>query len=138
MMSVRAEILERPNEARPVTRGGDLMGSWRGQVLAVGGSWAAAQRDPLPLMVALDRSGEWALDGPRTCAQWVASALDIEVCTAREWLRIGKLLSDLPAINVAFTAGRLSYSKVRTLSRVATPTNESDLCEIAERTPAGR
>ena len=37
-----------------------------------------------------------------------------------------------------FAEGRLSYSKVRTISRVVTPEVEADLCELGERTPAGR
>ena len=34
------------------------------------------------------------------------------------------------------TAGHLSYAKVRTLTRIATPDNEADLVPIAQRTPA--
>jgi len=97
-----------------------------------------AQYRLLHLVVELDRSGEWALDGSRTCAQWVGAALDVEVCTAREWLRIGRALEVLPLIDEAFRSGRLSYSKVRMLTRVATRDNEAELCAMAERTPAGR
>ena len=60
------------------------------------------------------------------------------MCTAREWLRIGRALRVLPTIAAAFEARRLSYSKVRALSRVATRANETELCPIAERVPAGR
>ena len=38
----------------------------------------------------------------------------------------------------AFEARRSSYSKVRALSRVATPATEVELCGVAERVPAGR
>lgn len=62
----------------------------------------------------------------------------MEVCTAREWLRIGRALRDLPVVTEAFGSGRLSYSKVRALTRVATPSSEVELCELAERVPAGR
>jgi hypothetical protein len=86
----------------------------------------------------LDVSGEWAIDDAASCAHWVADALDVEVCTVREWLRIGRMLCGLPVIDSAFDAGRLSYSKLRALTRVATPENEVELCEIAERVPAGR
>jgi hypothetical protein len=48
------------------------------------------------------------------------------------------VLRELPAIASAFESRRLSYSKVRALSRVATPVNEGELCGIAERVPAGR
>ena len=86
----------------------------------------------------LDDSGVWQADGARTCAHWVADALDIEVCTAREWLRIGRALAELDVIDAAFAQGRLSYSKVRALTRVATVESQSELCGLAERMPAGR
>jgi hypothetical protein len=114
------------------------VGDVRSQVIAVGVGWALAQYRLLRLVVELDRSGEWALDGSRTCAQWIGAALDVEVCTAREWLRIGRALERLPLIDEAFRTGRLSYTKVRMLTRVATPNNEAELCALAERTPAGR
>ena len=88
--------------------------------------------------MALDDSGHRAADGATTCAHWVADALDIEVCTAREWLRIGRKLAELPTIDAAFADRRLSYSKVRTLTRVASPVNETELAAIADRVPAGR
>ena len=36
------------------------------------------------LVAELDASGEWAVDGAPSCAHWVAIAIDVEVCTARE------------------------------------------------------
>ena len=60
------------------------------------------------------------------------------MCTAREWVRIGNVLRGLPLIDTAFEAGRLSFSKVRALTRVATPEFDAELLEPAERTPAGR
>ncbi len=108
------------------------------EVLAVGRAWTTSQYRLVHLLVTLDRSGDWALDGARTCAHWVASALDIEVSTAREWLRIGRSLEKLPAVDEAFREGRISFSKVRQLTRVANADNEADLLAIAERTTAGR
>jgi hypothetical protein len=90
------------------------------------------------LVAELDESHEWVLDGSPTCAHWVADALDIEVCTAREWLRIGRALAELDEIDEAFAQGRLSYSKVRALTRVATVETQSELCGLAEHVPAGR
>ncbi|MFN8036979.1 MAG: hypothetical protein U0V73_13670 [Acidimicrobiia bacterium] len=110
----------------------------REQLVAAGRSCADWQRRVAHLASALDRSGEWAFDGARTCAHWIAGVLDVEVCTAREWVRIGRALEELPVIDAAFAAARLSYSKVRALTRVASPENEAELCGLAERTPAGR
>ena len=89
-------------------------------------------------VAALDSSGEWALDAVPTCAHWVARALDVEVSTAREWVRVGRALAELDVIDRAFADGSLSYSKVRVLSRVATGENQQELCDMARRVPAGR
>jgi len=112
--------------------------SLRAAVVAAGRRWSASQRQLVQLVAQLNASGEWAMDGSPTCAHWVADALDVEVSTAREWLRIGRLLAERPRIDAAFEEGRLSYSKVRTLSRVATAANEEELCALAEQVPAGR
>ncbi len=112
--------------------------SLRAAVVAAGARWAAGQRQLVRLVVELDASQEWVRDGFPTCSHWVADVLDIEVCTVREWLRIGRKLAGLPVVNAAYDEGRLSYSKLRALTRVATPENEVELCDIAERVPAGR
>jgi hypothetical protein len=51
--------------------------------------------------------------------------------TGREKLRVGKALFDLPLTSGAFKKGDLSYSKVRAMSRVATPTTEEQLVDFA-------
>jgi len=112
--------------------------SVRAAVVAAGERWSAGQRELVQLVAELDASREWVLDASPTCAHWVAAALDVEVCTAREWLRIGHALRDLRVIDAAFEQGRVSYSKVRALTRVATAETEAELCMLAERVPAGR
>ena len=82
-------------------------------------------------------SHEWVIAGSPTPAHWLAHTADVEVCTAREWIRIGKKLHTLFNIAEAFSDGIISYSKVRTLTRVATPANERELLEIALTVPAG-
>ncbi len=47
----------------------------------------------ISLLVEFDLSGEWAFDNAASCAHWVAERSDTEVCTVREWLRIGHALS---------------------------------------------
>ena len=90
------------------------------------------------LLVEFDLSGEWALDGARTCAHWLAERADVEVCTVREWLRIGHALARTDEVAGRFADGRLSYSKVRVLTRVADAENQHELCAIADKVPAGR
>jgi hypothetical protein len=56
----------------------------------------------------------------------------------REWLRIGHALRTVDEIATRFADGRLSYSKVRFLTRVADVDNQHELCALAERFPASR
>src|SRR5262245_65422208 len=112
--------------------------SRRAAVLAAGERWSSGQRRLVHLIAELDASGEWATDGAATCAHWVAAALDVEVSTAREWLRIGHLLGRLDVIDAAFAERRISYSKVRTLTRVATVDNEAELCEDRKSVGVGK
>jgi hypothetical protein len=50
---------------------------------------------------------------------------------AREKVRVARALGDLPKIDEAFAAGKLSYSKVRAITRIATPANEDTVLEVA-------
>ena len=107
------------------------------RILSLGASWKTVQYALVTHVAELDAVEGWRGQGVPTCAHWVARALDIEVSTAREWIRVGRALHALPAIDAAFEAG-LSYTKVRTLSRVATAENERDLLELSWSTPAGK
>src|SRR5215475_8096813 len=51
--------------------------------------------------------------------------------TAREHVRVARALRDLPVIRARFAAARLSYAKVRALTRIATAATEAGLAEIA-------
>jgi hypothetical protein len=76
------------------------------------------------------RSG-WNGGGTRSCAHWLNWKCGIAMGAAREKVRVAHALADLPQISAAFREGRLSYSKVRAMTRVATPENEGYLLMIA-------
>ncbi len=65
-----------------------------------------------------DRFG-WVKWSCRSCAEWLAWRCDLSVSAAREHVRTAHALRGLPAISGAFAEGKLSYSKVRALTRVA-------------------
>jgi hypothetical protein len=65
-----------------------------------------------------DRFG-WKKWTFKSCAEWLAWRANISLSTAREKVRSAHALRDLPAISAAFAEGRLSYSKVKALTRVA-------------------
>jgi hypothetical protein len=65
-----------------------------------------------------DRFG-WKKWSFKSCAEWLAWRSSIGLSAAREKVRSAHALRALPAISAAFADGRLSYSKVRALTRVA-------------------
>ena len=79
-----------------------------------------------------ERAGhvQWGLD---SCAEWLAWRCDVSMTTALEKVRAARALKTLPLISAAFAVGELSYSKVRSLTRVATGENEAKLVEFALR-----
>src|SRR5688572_28059921 len=82
-----------------------------------------------------DRFG-WKKWNCKTCAEWLAWRSDIGLSAAREKLRTAHALRSLPAISAAFADGRLSYSKVRALTRVAQMRDEDLLVAYALSTTA--
>jgi hypothetical protein len=52
--------------------------------------------------------------------------------TAREKVRVARALEGLPKISESFRQGKVSYSKVRAMTRIATPENETYLLYIAQ------
>lgn len=128
-------IANDPSPRQAATSG--PQGSLSTELREVIAAWAQSQRRLVVLAAAFADSEEWVLAGAPTAAHWLADAADVEVCTAREWIRIGRRLAELPAAAAAFAAGRLSYSKVRILTRVADADNEEALVDLAEHVPAG-
>jgi len=77
-----------------------------------------------------DRFG-WAKWRFKCCAEWLAWRCGISPSAAREKVRAAQALRHSPAISAAFAAGRLSYSKVRALTRVAREHDEDLLLAYA-------
>ena len=78
-----------------------------------------------------DKACGWHEQGVVSCAHWLAWRLGLDMATAREKVRVARALGKLPAIDGALCQARLSYAKVRALTRVATPENEARLLEMA-------
>jgi hypothetical protein len=78
-----------------------------------------------------DEAGGWYEQGALSCAHWLAWRVGLDAATAREKVRVARALGKLPAIDDALRVGKLSYAKVRALTRVATPGNEARLMEMA-------
>ncbi len=66
-----------------------------------------------------------------SCAHWLSWRVGWDGRTAREHVRVANRLGELPLIDDALRRGEMSYSKVRAMTRVATPANEACLLEQA-------
>jgi len=80
--------------------------------------------------------GVWAEQGARTPGAWLSWAIGMGASTAREHVRVALRLRECPLLRGRFAAGTLSYSKVRALTRVATPDTEPMLLRWADAAPA--
>jgi hypothetical protein len=67
----------------------------------------------------------------RSAAHWLSWSCSMTLPTAREHVRVARALRRMPAVAAAFAAGRLSYSKVREVTRVVDVIDEARLCELA-------
>ena len=96
-----------------------------------------ATHDMLALVAEFDRREGWA-DNFTSCAEWLAWRTGRTLAAARENVRVAHALKALPLTAAAMKSGQLSYTKVRTMTRVATPETEATLLKYAQSTSAAR
>ena len=101
------------------------------EITRLAGHINAAQHRFLTLLAALIERDAWAGNGIKSPAHWLNYHCGIDLGAAREKVRVAKSLLTLPAIDEAFRAGTISYSKVRAMTRSATPDNEQMLLQVA-------
>ncbi len=93
----------------------------------------AATFELLTMIREFDERVGWLKWGSQSCAEWLAWRCDLTMATAREKVRVAHAIKGLAVTSAAFSTGELSYSKVRELTRVATPANEEELVAFALR-----
>ena len=85
----------------------------------------------LELIREFDENRYWETQGFQSCAHWLNFKCGMGFGTAREHLRVAHALVELPKIREEFAEGKLSYSKVRAMTRVARPETEDFLLMVA-------
>jgi hypothetical protein len=105
------------------------------EIASLSATIAAATYRLLCLVGELLRRDGWAdpLDsnGFRSCAHWLSWRVGHSLGVARQYVRVARVLPDLPQISEAFGRGEVSWSKVRAITRVATPDNEWEWLNLA-------
>jgi hypothetical protein len=97
----------------------------------------ASEYEFLVLLREFDLRQGWKAYHFNNCAEWLNMKCGMAPRTARDKLKVANALYDLPTISGAFQKGDLSYSKARSLCRVATPQTESELLGFALKSTAG-
>lgn len=101
------------------------------ELLTLGAQIDAATYRFIKLLAHFDEANGWQGDGIKSFAHWLNWKLGMNSVIAREKVRTARALADLPQVDEAFSKGEISYTKVRALTRVATPENEDYLLGIA-------
>src|SRR5213594_5193248 len=91
----------------------------------------AATARLLDLIREFDARGGWNT-GFLSCAAWLSWRVGLDRGAARERVRVARALGTLPRLAQALARGELSYSKVRALTRVATPETEERLLAVGK------
>ena len=117
-----AAALAEPAEPRDL----DCLGNYIAELSA---RIDAATYELLCYLHQFNRQHGW--EGFRSCAHWLNWRTGLDLGAAREKLRVAAALAELPHLSAAMACGRLSYSKVRALTRVAAPATEARLLAVA-------
>ena len=101
------------------------------EMLSLSGHLAAATCSFLVMVGEYDARGGWESWESYSCAHWLNWRCGVGMVAAREQVRVARALRELPVVTAAFSAGEVSYSKVRAITRVAHAGNETELVELA-------
>jgi hypothetical protein len=85
-----------------------------------------------------DAHDGWGGMGFSSTATWLSWRVGIGSGAAREHVRVARALGELRLVDAAFAAGKLSYAKVRAITRVAIPETEQDFIDIAMHATASQ
>ncbi|HET8531681.1 MAG TPA: DUF222 domain-containing protein [Methylomirabilota bacterium] len=99
------------------------------QIAELSAHLEAATGHLLDLIREFDARRGWNT-GFRSCAEWLAWRVGLDLGAARERVRVARALGTLPGLADALARGELSYAKVRALTRVATPETEGRLLAV--------
>jgi hypothetical protein len=114
------------------------IGELERQITEYAAHLAAGTAGWLELVAEFDRREAYFKHDCTSTADWLGWKCGIAKRAAREHVRVARRLEDLPIAAARFREGRLSYSKMRALSRAASPATEEALVELAMGTSASQ
>jgi hypothetical protein len=102
----------------------DEITTWAGRI-------AAGEARLLELIAEFDRRGAWHGTGILSLPHWLSWQLGMGLKPAYERVRVARALEELPLIRDAYRAGRMSWSQVRAVTRVATEADQQTWIDCA-------
>ena len=93
----------------------------------LGALLSAVQAELLDVITAAHLEHDWAADGATCTEAQLMYLLRVGHRTAKEWVRVGAALQELPALRAAFASGSLSWDQVAPATVYATPATDADL-----------
>ena len=85
----------------------------------------------MTLIGEFDRREAWGGPGMLSCAHWLSWRVGMGLKAAHERVRVARALRGLPLVAATFSEGRLSWTQVRAITRVAAAEDEATWVELA-------
>lgn len=132
---VLADLFELPDR-KQITASPDALTTI---VRATSSKVATAQAELFAWLDAVDREGVWqSWEGIRSLSHWIGFVCELSTHTAREYARTMRGLRLMPEVAELFYTGRLSYSKVRAVTRIAGRVDAAEAAQFALVTKASQ
>jgi Domain of unknown function (DUF222) len=116
-MTLTAETLPEPLVVVPPSRPLERL---EAEIVELSSQLAAATCKLLILIGEFDAVEGWRGWGMASTGHWLSWQCGIGRTASREQVRVARVMREFPVIVEAFSDGRLSYSKVRAITRIAT------------------
>lgn len=128
------EVHRAPQDAGLTAEQAEALGA---RVMAAASDVARQEAAFLQLVGEFDAAGgyRWWV-GVKSTAHWLSWACSIAANTAREHVRVARALRRMPKTRAAFSAGELTFSKVREMTRLVDRAQPSTPHGVAEREDA--
>ncbi len=94
---------------------------------------ASIAGDIVVVLDEVEQSQAFREEGATWVASWVTERFGVASSTARSLAHVSEKTAGLPHLMGALRTGAVSLDKVRTVADVATPENDLELCEEAQR-----
>jgi hypothetical protein len=112
-------VMERPGDVKRAA-----MRALGEQIAEEAAHMDAAMHRVLAHIREFDAGSGWGHAGAQSCAHWLSWRLGWSLGTGREHVRVARRLGELPRVDEALRQGKLSYAKVRAITRVASAATE--------------